>query len=290
MKIQFTKMHGLGNDFVFVDGRRFKVANWKTTAKSLCDRRFGVGADQVLVLAAPRSTALADARGGSQEKSRKADFKMRIFNADGGEVGMCGNGLRCLAKYVRDEKISSKTEIRVETQAGIQVVKMVGKNKVTVDMGAPLVKGPDIPVKLSGRVINRPIRVDGKEFRATCVSMGNPHCILYVEDLPGFPVEKYGPIIERHHIFPKRTNVEFVRVISHDEIEMRVWERGAGETLACGSGACAATVASVLNGHTNRKVDVKLSGGVLEVEWRRSDDHVYMTGPAETVFKGEIEI
>lgn len=274
MKILFTKMHGLGNDVVLVDGRRFKVSNWKKAAKFLCERRYGIGADQVLVL----------------EKSRKADFFMRIYNADGSEVGMCGNGLRCIAKYVRDEKLSAKKEIHVETVSGIREAKMVGRNKVTVDMGPPIIKGREIPVNLSGRVINRPIRVDGREFRATCVSMGNPHCVIFVEDPLLFPVEKYGPIIERHHIFPKRTNVEFVQVVSSEELEMRVWERGAGETLACGSGACAATVAAVLNGHTGREVQVKLAGGTLEIEWNREKDCVYMTGPAETVFKGEIDI
>ncbi len=274
MKIEFTKMHGLGNDFVFIDGRKKKLPNPKKTAKLLCDRRFGIGADQVLVL----------------EKSRKADFFMRIYNADGGEVGMCGNGLRCLAKYVTDEKLTTKKEISVETPSGIQKARVGGRNKVTVDMGAPILKGKQIPVNLSGRVINRPIRVDGKEMRATCVSMGNPHCVIFVDEPKTSPVEKLGPVLERHHLFPKRTNVEFVKVVSPTQIEMRVWERGAGETLACGSGACAAAVASFLNGHTERAVRVKLLGGELDIEWRREDDHVYMTGPAETVFKGEIEI
>lgn len=274
MKIQFTKMHGLGNDFVVIDGRRNKLPNPKKTAKALCDRRFGIGADQVLVL----------------EKSRKADFFMRIYNADGGEVGMCGNGLRCLAKYLIDEKITAKKDIRIETPSGIQGARLVGRKKATVDMGAPVLKGREIPVNLSGRVINRPLRVDGKEIRGTCVSMGNPHCVIFVDEPKTYPVEKMGPLLERHHLFPKRVNVEFVKVLSPEAIEMRVWERGAGETLACGSGACAATVASVLNGHTGRTVRVKLLGGDLNVEWRREDDHVYMTGPAETVFKGEIEV
>jgi len=274
MKIQFTKMHGIGNDFVVVDGRKRKLPNPKKAARLLCDRRLGVGADQVLVL----------------EKSRKADFFMRIYNADGSEVGMCGNGIRCLAKYVTDEGIFSKKEIRIETPSGIQVAKMVGKNKVTVDMGVPILKGREIPVNLSGRVINRPMRVDGKEMRATCVSMGNPHCVLFVDEPKTYPVEKYGPLFEKHHLFPKKTNVEFVKVVSPSQVEMRVWERGAGETLACGSGACAVVVASVMNGHTGREVRVKLLGGCLDIEWRRGDDHVYMTGAAETVFKGEIEI
>lgn len=274
MKITFTKMHGTGNDFIVVDARKYKIPNLKKFAKEYCERRFGVGADQVLILAA----------------SRKADFKMNIYNADGSEVGMCGNGLRCLAKYARDEKLTTKSEISVETPAGIQKAKILSRNKVCVDMGVPILKGKQIPVNLSGRVINRPIRVDGKEIRGTCVSMGNPHCVIFVEDPKAYPVEKLGPQLERHHLFPQRTNVEFVKVISPKQIEMRVWERGAGETLACGSGACAAAVASVLNGHTERSVTVKLPGGHLEVEWNREDDHVYMTGDAATVFKGEVDI
>jgi diaminopimelate epimerase len=267
-------MHGLGNDFVFVDGRKFKVPNPKKTAKSLCDRRLGIGADQLLILG----------------KSRKADFRMEIYNADGSSVEMCGNGIRCLAKYVIDEKLASKGEVRVETPAGVQSVKALSRGKFQVDMGEPVLKGKEIPVNLSGRVINRPIRVDGKEFRVTCLSMGNPHCVIFVDDPAAYPVEKLGPMIERHNLFPRRTNVEFVKVHSDGEIEMRVWERGAGETLACGSGACAAAVASILNGFTDRKVEVRLRGGILQIEWNRETGHVLMTGPAETVFKGEIEI
>jgi diaminopimelate epimerase len=274
MKIQFTKMHGTGNDFIVIDSRKVKVPNFKKFSKEYCDRRFGVGADQVLVLS----------------KSRKADFRMDIYNADGSSVGMCGNGLRCLAKYVRDEKLTTKNEVTVETPSGIQIARILSKNKVRVDMGAPILKGKQIPVNLSGRVINRPLRVDGKEIRGTCVSMGNPHCVIFVEDPKTYPVEKLGPQLERHHLFPQRTNVEFVRAVTPKLLEMRVWERGAGETLACGSGACAAAVAAVLNNQAERAVTVKLPGGSLEIEWSREDDHVYLTGAAETVFKGEIEI
>ncbi len=274
MKIVFTKMHGLGNDFVVIDGRQYKLANPRKAAKQLCDRRFGIGADQLLVLS----------------RSRKADCGMKIHNADGSEVGMCGNGLRCLAKYIHDEKISAKSEIRVETASGIQTVTLGSRGRITVNMGPPILKGKEIPVNLSGRIINRPIRIDGKEFRATCVSMGNPHCVIFVDDVHSFPVEKYGPLIEKNNLFPKKTNVEFVHVLSHTEVEMRVWERGAGETMACGSGACAVAVASVLNGWTERKMKVKLKGGVLDIEWSREKEGVLMTGPAETVFKGEIEI
>jgi diaminopimelate epimerase len=274
MKIQFTKMQGIGNDFVFIDGRRFKLSNPKKIAKILCDRRYGVGADQVLVLG----------------KSRKADFSMQIYNADGGEAEMCGNGLRCLAKFVRDEKLTTKKEVSIETKSGIQTAEIVSVNRVTVDMGEPILRGKEIPVNLSGRVINRPLRVEGHEFRVTCVSVGNPHCVIFVEDLAKVNLAKYGPLIEKHNLFPKRVNVEFVRVNSAREIEMRVWERGAGETLACGSGACAAAVASVLNGFTDRTLNVKLAGGMLHIEWDKESGHLFMTGPAEVVFRGEIEI
>jgi len=274
MKIQFTKMHGTGNDFIVIDSRKTKIPNLKAFAKEYCDRRFGVGADQVLVLG----------------KSRKADFSMSIYNSDGSQVGMCGNGLRCLAKYVRDAKLTTKSEITVETPAGIQTAKILSKNKVMVDMGTPILKGKQIPVNLSGRVINRPLRVDGKEIRGTCVGMGNPHCVIFVDEPKTYPVEKMGPLLEKHHLFPQKANVEFVKSVSDSVIEMRVWERGAGETLACGSGACAAVVASVLNGHTGRDVTVKLRGGDLQVEWNREDDHVYMTGGAETVFEGVIDL
>jgi len=256
MKIAFTKMHGTGNDFIIVDTRKYKIPNLKKFAKDYCDRRFGIGADQVLLLGS----------------SRKADFRMDIYNADGSSVGMCGNGLRCLAKYVRDSKFTAKSEITVETPSGLQKAKILSKNKAQVDMGAPILKGKQIPVNLSGRVINRPIRVDGKEIRGTCVGMGNPHCVIFVDDPKTYPVEKMGPLLERHHLFPQRTNVEFVRAVSSDVLEMRVWERGAGETLACGSGACAAAVAAVLNNHTGREVTVKLPGGSLDIGCRRSAD------------------
>lgn len=274
MKLQFTKMEGLGNDFIFIDGRRSKIPALKKMAKRLCDRRFGIGADQILVLG----------------NSKKADFSMEIYNADGSEVEMCGNGLRGLARYVSEHKLSRKSEFQVETRAGVQTVRVLSRNRFLIDMGEPILKGPQIPVRLSGRVINRTIRVNGQEIRVTCVSMGNPHCVLFVEDVQKAPVEKWGPMIEKSQLFPKRTNVEFAQVVSHTHIKMRVWERGAGETLACGSGACAVAVAGVLNGSSDRKVDVELTGGTLQIEWNRATNHVLMTGPAETVFEGEIEV
>ncbi|MBI3541604.1 MAG: diaminopimelate epimerase [Deltaproteobacteria bacterium] len=276
--MKFTKMQGLGNDFVFIDGYskdgRSKNINYRKLAASLADRRFGVGADQILVLGT----------------SKKADFRMDIYNSDGSQVEMCGNGLRCLAKYVSDHKLTKKSTIQVETLAGIQAAQILSRNRYCIDMGAPILKAKDIPVRLNGRVINRPVRVDGKEIRVTCVSMGNPHCVVFVEDLSTFPVAKMGPLLEKHTMFPKKANVEFVKVHSSSEIEMRVWERGAGETLACGSGACAVAVAASLNGFTDREVEVKLKGGILQIEWSRKDGHVLMTGPAETVFEGEIDL
>ncbi|MDO8461259.1 MAG: diaminopimelate epimerase [Deltaproteobacteria bacterium] len=270
----FTKMQGLGNDFVFLNGLKLRLPNPRKTARDLCDRRYGIGADQMLILT----------------KSRKADFRMQIFNADGSESGMCGNGLRCLVRFVIDHKLSSKKELTIETGVGLQKAKVVGKNRILVDMGEPILKGKLIPVNLSGRVINRPIKIDSKEFRMTCVSMGNPHAVIFIDELASFPVEKYGPLLERHSLFPQRANIEFVKVLNHNAIELRVWERGAGETLACGSGACASAVASVLNGFTERKVDVHLKGGTLEIEWDRTTNHVKMIGPAESVFDGEVEI
>ncbi|MDO8644028.1 MAG: diaminopimelate epimerase, partial [bacterium] len=270
----FTKMQGLGNDFVFLNGFHYKTLPLKKIVTKLCDRRFGIGADQLLLVS----------------RSRQADFRMQIFNADGSEVEMCGNGLRCLARFVHDEKLSAKKEMTVETAKGIQTVRILGEDRIRVNMGEPVLRGREIPVKLSGRVINRPVRVEGKEFRMTCVSMGNPHAVIFVEKLKNIEIEKYGPPLENHSLFPRRANIEFVKVISRKKIEIRVWERGAGETLACGSGACAAVVASVLNGLTDRKVQVQLRGGVLQIDWNRTTGHLLMTGPAETVFKGEIYV
>lgn len=233
----------------------------------------GIGADQLVLLT----------------KSGKFDFGMRVFNADGSEAEMCGNGIRCLARYIKDAGISSKKELTIGTLAGPKIVRHMGKF-VDVDMGEPIMKGKDIPVNLSGRIVNRPLKTEVKEFRITCLSMGNPHCVTFHDDLQNVDVARFGPMLENHSIFPKRANIEFVNVISKSEIHMRVWERGAGETLACGTGACAAAVASVLNGFTDRKVTVVLSGGKLEIEWNAKDNHVHMRGPAEMVFKGDIVI
>lgn len=274
MKRNFTKMQALGNDFVFLDATKTKIALTPKQIRAISNRRLGIGADQVLVLS----------------KSRKADFKMVIYNADGGQVEMCGNGLRALARFVKDKKLSSKKLVTVETKAGIQETSFVSKNKIRVDMGSPMLKGKQIPVNLSGRVINRPLRMEGRDFRITCVSVGNPHCVIFVNDVDAYPVTTFGPMLENHNIFPKRTNVGFVQALDKKRFKLRVWERGTGETLACGSGACAAAVAGVLNNYTERNVVVDLKGGRLDIHWDINNDHVYMMGTADKVFDGTIEL
>ncbi|MEK6777999.1 MAG: diaminopimelate epimerase [bacterium] len=270
--LHFTKMQGTGNDFILVDGLRERIGAPDKYARFLCDRRFGIGADQVLVLLA----------------SEKADFQMQIFNADGSEVEMCGNGIRCFAKYLRDHGYTTKNVIRVETMAGIMTPE-VQEKEISVDMGVPILSGPKIPVNMDGEIISEPIRLDKSDFLMTCVSMGNPHCVIKVPDVDTFPVEKIGPMIESHPLFPKRTNVEFIQVLNDHEIKMRVWERGAGETLSCGTGACASTVASALNHWTGRNILVHLKGGDLKVQWNEKG-RVTLIGPAEEVFSGQIEI
>jgi diaminopimelate epimerase len=278
MKMQFTKMHGLGNDFILIDCLRQgcgEISDFGGISKRLCDRRFGIGADQILVLSA----------------SNHADFRMKIFNADGGEVEMCGNGVRCLAKYIWDRGLSDKRILAVETLAGIIKPEKSG-DMVRVDMGEPILEPDRIPVRLlhaSDSVVDYPLRIEDKEFRITCVSMGNPHAVIVVDDAVAFPVAKYGPMIEVHPMFPKKINVEFIEVLSRREISMRVWERGAGETMACGTGASAVAVAGSIKGLTERNVTVHLRGGDLSIEWA-SDNHVYMTGPAVEVFEGTIEL
>ena len=269
---QFVKMYGTGNDFVVFPCIGFTPPPVQKLGRDLCNRRKGVGADQLLLI----------------HKSRKADFRLQTINPDGSEAEMCGNGIRCAAKYLIEEKLSQKREITFETLAGIKKVKCLGKHSFQVNMGEPIMKGKDIPVTMSGRVINRPLKTDLKEFRVTCLSMGNPHCIIFVEDLDDFQVGKFGPYLETYHTFPKRINVEFVNVLSQKEIRMRVWERGVGETDGCGTGACAAAVASVLNGFTEREVVVNQPGGKVDVNWDKKSGAVFLTGMAEVVYKGEI--
>ncbi len=284
MIINFTKMHGLGNDFILIDCLSrtcgMPKAEFGISAKKLCHRRFGIGADQILIL----------------ERSKTADFKMLIYNADGGEVEMCGNGIRCLAKYIWDRKLSDKNVLAVETLAGIIKPEKAGE-MVRVDMGEPIFEPEKIPVRLlhpsffiphpSGGIVDYPLQIADKEFKITCVSMGNPHAVIVVDDVAKFPVTYYGPMIEAHAIFPGKSNVEFIEIISRKEIKMRVWERGSGETTACGTGACAAAVAANVKGLTGGNVTIHLPGGDLLIE-RASDKHVYMTGPAVEVFEGII--
>lgn len=275
--MKFTKMNGCGNDYVYINGFVEKVENPKELAKKVSDRHFGIGSDG-LILIVP---------------SDKADFCMRMFNADGSEGEMCGNGIRCVAKYVYDHKMTDKTKISVETKAGIKYLDLTvedGKvTKVKVDMGEPILEPKKIPVRSEKkRVVNEPIAVAEKTWNMTCVSMGNPHAVVFVEDTGSLEIEKYGPLFENHELFPNRTNTEFVQVLNRNEINMRVWERGSGETLACGTGTCASVVACILNGYTDEKVLVHLLGGDLEIEYEKTTNHVFMTGPAETVFEGEL--
>jgi len=267
-------MHGLGNDFIVIDCRdkalSDQLSDISDLSKRLCHRRFGIGADQVLLL----------------YPSPIADFKMVIFNADGSEVEMCGNGIRCFAKYIWDRKLSDKEVLFVETAAGIIKPARAGQ-MVKVDMGEPVLEGRLIPVNIDGRVIDFPLKIEDKEFKITAVSMGNPHAVIFVDDVDGFDVKRYGPGIENHGLFPRRINVEFIQVLDTERIRMRVWERGAGETMACGTGASAAGVAASLNGLAGKRVNVLLAGGELLIEWKE-DNHVYMTGPAVEVFEGSI--
>ena len=271
MKLRFTKMHGLGNDFILIDAREQDLPQLSAFCREYSDRRFGIGFDQALIL----------------YPSRSADFRMDIYNADGSQVEMCGNGIRCFAKYIWDRGISGKSELAVETLAGI--IRPVKKGDlIQVDMGEPILDGPSIPVNLEGTVKGYLLRIEDRDFPVTCVSMGNPHAVIFMEEVKSFPIDKHGPKIEHHPHFPKRINVEFVRVDNKEEITVRVWERGAAETLACGTGACASAVASHLNGHTGREVTVHLPGGDLQINWDERDNHVYMTGAAAEVYSGEV--
>ncbi len=278
--IEFVKMHGLGNDYLYINCIKNREPLFpEELAKRLSNRHFGVGADGIILVC----------------NSKIADFKMRIFNSDGSEAEMCGNGIRGFAKYVYDYNLIDKNEFKIETLAGIRKVKLNTLNKsitenITVDMGEPILHPVKIPVltREEPPIKDLKIVIKNKIFTITCVSMGNPHAIIRLHNLEDINVKEYGPLIENRSEFPKRTNVEFIEIKDRSRIKMKVWERGAGETLACGTGACASTVASVLNGYTERKVVVELLGGELEVEWNEEDSHVYMTGPATTVFRGRI--
>ncbi|GFI49741.1 diaminopimelate epimerase [Lachnospiraceae bacterium 62-26] len=278
--MKFTKMHGLGNDYVYVNCFEETVENPSEAARYLSDRHTGIGSDG-LILICPSDTA---------------DFEMRMYNADGSRSEMCGNGIRCVGKYVYDHGLTEKTSISVETLGGIKYLDLTVEDGqavlIRVDMGEPELRADHIPVvrEAEERVINEAVTVDGREYRMTGVSMGNPHAVVFLEDIKGLDIEKIGPKFENHERFPNRINTEFVRVIDRETIEMRVWERGSGETMACGTGACAAAVASILNGLAERRVTVRLLGGDLLIEWDQETGKVYMTGPAVTVFEGETRV
>jgi diaminopimelate epimerase len=278
--MKFTKMQGAGNDYVYVNCLEEKITDPAAVAIKVSNRNFGIGSDG-LILILP---------------SEVADVRMRMFNSDGSESEMCGNGIRCVAKYAYDHGIVAKSEITAETGAGILTLRLFtnegGKvEKVQVNMGAPRLNREEIPMIGNGgtKVINEPLNILHATFQITCASMGNPHCVIFVDDVENFQVEKYGPLIENHELFPRRTNVEFVQILSRTEVRQRTWERGAGETLACGTGASAVTAAAVLNGLTEKKIINHLSGGDLEMEWAE-DGSIYMTGPAVEVFVGEIDL
>jgi diaminopimelate epimerase len=273
--MKFWKMHGLGNDYIVIDNRDEKISNAEATAlaRKLCERRFSVGADGLLL--ASNSTV--------------ADVKMRIFNADGSEAEMCGNGIRCFAKYCYENNIARKSELIVETLAGIKRTWLTVENdlvtSVMVDMGVPMLERGKIPMLGNGTCINEDLQVNGEAYKVTCLSVGNPHCITFVDAVDDFPVQRVGPKIENHRLFPKRTNVEFAQILSENKVKVRVWERGCGETLACGTGACATVVAGNLLRKLGSKVRVHLLGGDLEVEYA---EHLFLNGPAEKVLEGTL--
>ena len=289
MPIEFAKYHGLGNDFILIDNRHSsEPVITPEQAVDLCDRHFGIGADGV-IFALPGQN--------------DTEYTMRIFNSDGSEPEMCGNGIRCLAKFIADLEASeihpqppqgsggseSKTEYRIDTGAGVIITELRSDGQVKVDMGVPRLLAAEIPTTLAApdaKVIDVPIDVAGKSWSVTCVSMGNPHCITFVEDVSAVALETVGPQFEHNPAFPQRTNTEFIQVIRSDYVKMRVWERGAGVTLACGTGACAAVVAGVLVGKCDRATAVELPGGILEIEWAEVSGRIYMTGPAQRVFTG----
>jgi len=281
--MKFTKMHGLGNDFIILDAieNDLSAINFTELALTACNRKFGIGADGLIVV----------------QPSEVADARMQIFNADGSEPEMCGNGIRCFAKYVYEKGEITKDVISVETRAGIMIPALILEGNlvklVEVDMGEPRLLRKEIPMTGGDpdeRVINHKSQITNHKLQMTCVSMGNPHCVIFVEDVHRTDVSGIGSQVETADLFPEKTNVEFIQVVDSGQLMMRVWERGVGETLACGTGACAAVVASVLTEKTDREVVVRLAGGDLKIEWQKEDNHVTMTGPAETVFSGELEL
>ncbi|MDE6760728.1 MAG: diaminopimelate epimerase [Lachnospiraceae bacterium] len=275
--MKFTKMEGIGNDYVYVNCFQEKVEDPRRAAVKVSDRHYGIGSDGLILI----------------KPSDVADFCMDMYNADGSQSEMCGNGIRCVAKYVYDYGLTDKTSISVETLAGIKYLDLKVEDgkvaMVTVNMGQPELIPAKIPVKSDKDIlVNEPVTVGGREYKMTCVSMGNPHCIVFVEDTEGFPLEEIGPQFENHAIFPNRVNAEFIQILDRKTVNMRVWERGSGETLACGTGACASAVACILNDLTDEEITIHLLGGDLLVRWDKEKNVVYMTGPATVVFDGEI--
>ena len=286
--MKFTKMHGCGNDYIYINGFTEKIPKEDKTelVRRISDRHFGIGGDGAIFI----------------NPSQEADFEMEMYNADGSRAEMCGNGIRCVAKYVYDKGLTDKTDISVISCGQIKYLELFLKegkvDTVRVNMGAPELRPEQIPVTVAegdfsavqDGVIDAPILVEGKEYKMTCVSMGNPHAVIFMDDVTNLKIEQIGPYFENHERFPKRTNTEFVKVLDRKTVQMRVWERGTGETLACGTGCCATVVACILNGLTDELVTVKLLGGEIEIEWDREADLVYMTGPAVTVFEGEYDV
>lgn len=281
--LKFSKMHGCGNDYIYINGFTEKIDDHSGTALKLSNRHFGIGSDGLIFI----------------NPSEKADFEMEMYNMDGSRAQMCGNGIRCVGKYVYDKGLTDKTTITVDTLAGVKTLELKTQNgkvrEVTVDMGEPVIDPMKIPVSaeyagIKNSIVNELLEVNGTDYRITCVSMGNPHAVIFIDyDESLLKLSKIGPLFENHEAFPERINTEFVRIRDKKNIDMRVWERGSGETFACGTGACASVVAAVLNGLTEDEVTVRLQGGELKVHWDREAGHVFLTGPAETVFDGEIE-
>ena len=276
--MRFTKMHGIGNDYVYVNGLKEKIENPAKLAIQISDRHFGIGSDGLILINA----------------SKVADFEMEMYNADGSRSEMCGNGIRCVGKYVYDYGLTKETQVAIETLAGIKYLDLRIKEgkveTVRVDMGEPILRAEEIPILSDNEeVLEEGILVDGKEYRMTGVSMGNPHAVVAVDEVANFPIEEIGPKFENHERFPARMNAEFIKVIDRKHVEMRVWERGSGETFACGTGACAVAVACIRSGLVDRSVTIHLLGGDLFIEWDKRSNHVFMTGPATTVFEGEMK-
>jgi len=275
--MKFTKMQGCGNDYVYIDAIANKIENRPEFSIKVSNRNFGIGSDGLILIC----------------DSNVADFRMDMYNADGSRSQMCGNGIRCLGKFVYDHKLTDKKQLAIETLAGIKYLNLIEENgqivAVTVDMGAPITEGRKIPVDCDADpVLKHPITVNGQEYEVSCISMGNPHAAVYIDDTTTLPIEELGPKFEFHPFFPERVNTEFVQIIDRKHIRMRVWERGSGETKACGTGACGCAYASMLNGLVDDEVEVEMLGGTLKIRYNREDGHIYMTGPAVTSFEGEL--